>query len=84
MGTLMELDPGDEIHPATRAVVRRARVGAKSLHPIWRGLDREGSQPCVASASRPDPDPARTRLRRRAQGMGPLARRVNDIVPARG
>jgi glyoxylase-like metal-dependent hydrolase (beta-lactamase superfamily II) len=49
MGTLMELDSATEIHPGHS---EPTTVGREWDHNpfirIWRGLDREGSQPCVA------------------------------------
>jgi glyoxylase-like metal-dependent hydrolase (beta-lactamase superfamily II) len=49
MGTLMELDPATEIHPGHSEPSCVAREWEHNpFIRIWRGLDREGSQPCVA------------------------------------
>jgi len=49
MGTLMELDPSTEIHPGHSEPTTVAREWEHNQFiRIWRGLDREGSQPCVA------------------------------------
>jgi glyoxylase-like metal-dependent hydrolase (beta-lactamase superfamily II) len=49
MGTLMELDPGTEIHPGHAGSSTVAREWEHNpFIRIWRGLDREGNQPCVA------------------------------------
>jgi glyoxylase-like metal-dependent hydrolase (beta-lactamase superfamily II) len=49
MGTLMELDPETEIYPGH---AEPTSVGREWDHNpfirIWRGLDREGAQPCIA------------------------------------
>ena len=49
MGTLMELDPETEIYPGHAG---STTVGREWEHNpfirIWRGLDREGSQSCIA------------------------------------
>jgi len=49
MGTLMELDSSTEIHPGHS---EPTTVGREWEHNpfirIWRGLDKEGSEPCVA------------------------------------
>jgi len=49
MGTLMELDPATEIHPGHSDPTTVEREWQENAFiRIWRGLDREGSQPCVA------------------------------------
>ncbi len=49
MGTLMELDPSTEIHPGHADATTVAREWEHNpFIRIWRGLDREGSQSCVA------------------------------------
>jgi glyoxylase-like metal-dependent hydrolase (beta-lactamase superfamily II) len=49
MGTLMELDPATEIHPGHADPTTVATEWEHNAFiRIWRGLDREGSQPCVA------------------------------------
>jgi hydroxyacylglutathione hydrolase len=49
MGTLMELDPATEIHPGHSEPTSVAREWDHNpFIRIWRGLDREGAQPCVA------------------------------------
>jgi hydroxyacylglutathione hydrolase len=49
MGTLMELDPATEIHPGHSEPTSVAREWEHNpFIRIWRGLDREGAQPCVA------------------------------------
>jgi hydroxyacylglutathione hydrolase len=49
MGTLMELDPATEIHPGHSEPTTVAHEWEHNpFIRIWRGLDREGSQSCVA------------------------------------
>jgi hydroxyacylglutathione hydrolase len=49
MGTLMELDPATEIHPGHADASTVAREWEHNpFIRIWRGLDREGAQTCVA------------------------------------
>ena len=49
MGTLMELDPATEIHPGHSEATTVAHEWEHNpFIRIWRGLDREGSQSCVA------------------------------------
>jgi len=49
MGTLMELDPATEIHPGHSDPTTVATEWEQNAFiRIWRGLDREGSAPCVA------------------------------------
>ena len=49
MGTLMELDRLTEIHPGHSQPSTVAREwGHNPFIRIWRGLDREGTDPCVA------------------------------------
>jgi hydroxyacylglutathione hydrolase len=49
MGTLMELDPSTVIHPGHSDPTTVAHEWEQNAFiRIWRGLDREGSQPCVA------------------------------------
>jgi glyoxylase-like metal-dependent hydrolase (beta-lactamase superfamily II) len=49
MGTLMELDPATQIHPGHAGPTTVATEWEHNpFIRIWRGLDREGSQPCVA------------------------------------
>ena len=49
MGTLMELDPATEIHPGHSEPTTVAREWEHNAFiRVWRGLDREGTQPCVA------------------------------------
>jgi len=49
MGTLMELDPATEIHPGHSEPTTVAREWEHNpFIRIWRGLDKEGSQQCVA------------------------------------
>ncbi|MGH2851893.1 MAG: MBL fold metallo-hydrolase [Solirubrobacteraceae bacterium] len=49
MGTLMELDPATEIRPGHADATTVAREWEHNpFIRIWRGVDKEGSQPCVA------------------------------------
>ena len=49
MGTLMELDPATEIHPGHADPTTVAHEWEHNpFIRIWRGLDREGAEPCVA------------------------------------
>jgi hypothetical protein len=49
MGTLMELDPATEIHPGHSEPTTVAREWEHNpFIRVWRGLDREGTQPCIA------------------------------------
>jgi hydroxyacylglutathione hydrolase len=49
MGTLMELDPSTVIHPGHSDPTTVAHEWEQNAFiRIWRGLDREGSQACVA------------------------------------
>lgn len=49
MGTLMELDPATEIRPGHSEPTSVAREWEQNpFIRIWRGLDKEGSSPCVA------------------------------------
>ena len=49
MGTLMELDGATEIHPGHSEPTTVAREWEHNTFiRIWRGLDKEGSQPCRA------------------------------------
>jgi glyoxylase-like metal-dependent hydrolase (beta-lactamase superfamily II) len=49
MGTLMELESATEIHPGHAGPTTVATEWEHNpFIRIWRGLDREGSQPCVA------------------------------------
>jgi glyoxylase-like metal-dependent hydrolase (beta-lactamase superfamily II) len=49
MGTLMELDPATEIHPGHSDPTTVAiEWDENPFIRIWRGLDREGTAPCVA------------------------------------
>jgi hydroxyacylglutathione hydrolase len=49
MGTLMELDGATEIHPGHSEPTTVAREWEHNpFIRIWRGLDKEGSQPCLA------------------------------------
>jgi hydroxyacylglutathione hydrolase len=49
MGTLMELDPATEIHPGHSDPTTVEREWQQNAFiRIWRGLDREGTQPCLA------------------------------------
>jgi glyoxylase-like metal-dependent hydrolase (beta-lactamase superfamily II) len=49
MGTLMELDPATEIHPGHSDPTTVAiEWDSNPFIRIWRGIDREGAQPCVA------------------------------------
>ena len=49
MGTLMELDGSTEIHPGHSEPTTVAREWEQNpFIRIWRGLDKEGTQPCVA------------------------------------
>jgi hydroxyacylglutathione hydrolase len=49
MGTLMELDGATEIHPGHSEPTTVAREWEHNQFiRIWRGLDKEGSQPCHA------------------------------------
>ena len=49
MGTLMELDPATEIRPGHSEPTSVAREWEQNpFIRIWRGLDKEGSAPCVA------------------------------------
>ncbi len=49
MGTLMELDPATAIHPGHSDPTTVAQEWEHNpFIRIWRGLDREGSQPCLA------------------------------------
>jgi glyoxylase-like metal-dependent hydrolase (beta-lactamase superfamily II) len=49
MGTLMELDHETEVHPGHSDPSTVAREWAHNpFIRIWRGLDREGSEPCIA------------------------------------
>ena len=86
MGTLMELDPATEIHPGHSEPTTVAREWEHNpFIRIWRGLDREGSQPCVALGEPATLILLGARLRRRPQGLGALAgRRPTTSSPARG
>jgi len=49
MGTLMELDPATEIHPGHSEPTSVAREWDRNpFIRLWRGLDKEGSQACLA------------------------------------
>ncbi len=49
MGTLMELDPATEIHPGHAGPTTVATEWEQNAFiRIWRGLDKEGAQPCRA------------------------------------
>lgn len=49
MGTLMELPPGTVIYPGhSEPTTVAAEWEANSFIRVWRGLDAEGSEPCVA------------------------------------
>jgi hydroxyacylglutathione hydrolase len=49
MGTLMELDGATEIHPGHSEPTTVAREWEHNpFIRIWRGLDKEGTQPCLA------------------------------------
>jgi glyoxylase-like metal-dependent hydrolase (beta-lactamase superfamily II) len=49
MGTLMELEAGTAIHPGHAGPTTVANEWEHNAFiRIWRGLDREGSQPCIA------------------------------------
>jgi hypothetical protein len=49
MGTLMELDGATDIHPGHSEPTTVAREWEHNQFiRIWRGLDKEGSQPCRA------------------------------------
>jgi hydroxyacylglutathione hydrolase len=49
MGTLMELDPATEIHPGHSEPTTVAQEWEHNpFIRIWRGLDKEGTQPCIA------------------------------------
>ncbi len=49
MGTLMELDPQTQIHPGhTEPTTVAQEWETNRFIRVWRGLDREGSEPCVA------------------------------------
>lgn len=53
MGTLMELAPATEIHPGHSDPTTVEREWQQNAFiRIWRGLDREGSQPCTALGER--------------------------------
>jgi glyoxylase-like metal-dependent hydrolase (beta-lactamase superfamily II) len=49
MGTLMELDRSTEVHPGHSDPSTIAREWERNpFIRVWRGLDREGSDPCIA------------------------------------
>ncbi|GAC1436691.1 MAG: hypothetical protein NVSMB51_08650 [Solirubrobacteraceae bacterium] len=49
MGTLMELEPHTQIHPGhTEPTTVSQEWETNSFIRVWRGVDREGAEPCTA------------------------------------
>ncbi len=77
MGTLMELPPDTVLPPGHTDPSTVAEEWERNAFiRVWRGLDPEGAEPCLALGEPGDADPAGPGLRRRPQGVGALARRL--------
>ena len=76
MGTLMELPPDTVIYPGHSEPTSVAQEwDSNSFIRVWRGLDPEGAEPCVALGQPATLVLLGAGLRRRHEGMGALAGR---------